>query len=930
MSTHLHFIPNTHLDREWTLDFQHTRKMTVDFLNTLLEIMDRIPDYCFLLDSQAVPLEDYLEIMPENRQRLKKLISAGRIDAGPWYSALDMNCLDGESILRNMLWGHLTVEPFGPVMKVGYTPFGWGQVTQLPQIYRGFGIDVAYFYRGITAKEAPHSEFVWEGADGSELLTSRFGTGARYNFYFDVWRKAFYSNMPHRIQRRLEWTEAQVPFKLCNEDNRYDHGYIFPTNLPIQHDIVKKCFRDLIEREREHFSTPEIAFMHGMDTSTPDIREDAIFKECQDYLKEGETFFYSSLVRYSQDLKKACEGKDLPRIKGEARHIQMSEYGYSPVANDIISARARQKTFMTRVESNLVRHAEPFAALASFLGAEWPEKLFAVAWKQFLKCHPHDTIGGCGIDRIEEDTMYRLRDVESVCNVVSCEALMHVQSQIDTSSLSEDGIVLTVFNPSPYARTETVEAYVDIPRELGFKAYGLADSTGKPVTFALTNTGHRDKVFRDHTDLALTSYADEYKVHFLAENTPGFGYKTYFLKAGTQAASTTPAADNDVALENEFLKAKVNADGTVDLLDKASGQTYAGINYFQDDGELGHSWSQVRPLKDLVISSRGTKAVRQVIAETPALTAVRATVNMKIPFTTPHIEANYIDWRQSERTANDLRDLAVTVDYSLSPGDRSLGVHLTFDNQCTNHRLRVCFPTGTKATESYAESPFDLVKRAVRRDANNPYAHFPQLTYPMIRFAGAEGNGRNFAFITGGQKEYEVLEDEESTFAVTLFRAYNNRLCTSGGNDWERRPGELAQSIGRHEINYRLYPSATGPAYSSVFRAADRLHAPLVVAETKRRPGTLPMDAGFLSIEDPRLIMSAIKKASRVSGMVLRVFNPSEETIETSVRLAKPVRKVRYVNLNEEPTGEKLTVKRSAIHLSVAPKKIVSIHFLLK
>ncbi|NJL19055.1 MAG: hypothetical protein HC901_01750 [Bdellovibrionaceae bacterium] len=209
-----HFIPNTHLDREWTLDFQHTRKLTVDFLNDLLAIMDQVPEYCFLLDAQAVPLEDYLEVVPENREKLARLIRSGRINAGPWYTALDMNCIGGESIVRNMLIGHLTVEPFGPVMKVGYTPFGWGQVTQLPQIYKGFGIDVAFFYRGITRREVPTAEFTWQGADGTEILVSRFGTGARYNFYFDVWRKAFYTGMPERINRRSHWLEDAEPFKL--------------------------------------------------------------------------------------------------------------------------------------------------------------------------------------------------------------------------------------------------------------------------------------------------------------------------------------------------------------------------------------------------------------------------------------------------------------------------------------------------------------------------------------------------------------------------------------------------------------------------------------------------------------------------------------------------------------------------------------------
>lgn len=46
--TRLHFMANTHLDREWT----------VNFLDRLIEMMKEVPEYRFLMDSQAVPLED--------------------------------------------------------------------------------------------------------------------------------------------------------------------------------------------------------------------------------------------------------------------------------------------------------------------------------------------------------------------------------------------------------------------------------------------------------------------------------------------------------------------------------------------------------------------------------------------------------------------------------------------------------------------------------------------------------------------------------------------------------------------------------------------------------------------------------------------------------------------------------------------------------
>jgi mannosylglycerate hydrolase len=786
---HGHFIPNTHLDREWTMDFQHTRKLTVDFLNKLLEMMEQIPEYTFLLDSQAVPLEDYLEVMPENRGKIRELIQAGRINAGPWYSALDMNCLTGESIVRNMLWGHVVVEDFGPVMKVGYTPFGWGQISQLPQIYRGFGIEVAFFYRGVTIKEAPQAEFVWEGSDGSELLTSRFGTGARYNFYFDVWRRAFYSELPHRLRRRFHWGEDAAPFKLFNDVNRYDHGSVFKVERPIRTEKLKEAFRNLLQREKEHFGAGEIAFMHGMDTSTPDLREETVTRECQKYLGDGESLFYSSLPRYAAAIKEKTQGKELARIKGEVRHLKLNDYGFSYIANDIISARSRQKAYMAQVESMLIRQAEPFAAMALFARKPWPGKYLDIGWKQFLKCHPHDTVGGCGIDRLEEDSMYRLRDTMSIANLVSSDSLMAVQGCIDTESLGDEGIVLTVFNPSLVGRTGVVKAYVDVARELKFSRFSMCDYAGKDIEFTCAPTGCYGKVFRDHSDLALMSYADEFCIHFEAADVPALGYKVFFLKRGEQS-SVASVPPKGFTLENEFIRVQVNSDGTVDLFKKETGESFPGLNYFEDDGEVGHSWSHVKPANDLEIRSRGGKAELSWKMSSKVISTIKAKFSLQVPATTP-LSANRLDWRQTTRKAENLRELPIEVDYTLCKGERSLEVNVSVDNQSRNHRLRAMFPTNIMAKSSYAESPFDVVQRAIARDSENPYRHFPYLTFPMVRFAGIVSGTSNFTLLSGGLKEYEIVNDDARTFALTIFRGYENNLCTSGDFDLEYRPGEL-------------------------------------------------------------------------------------------------------------------------------------------
>ncbi len=74
-TTQCHFISNTHWDREWRFSMQRTRHMLVYMMDMLLDIFEREPQFkSFHLDSQTVPIQDYLEIRPEKKETVAKLI----------------------------------------------------------------------------------------------------------------------------------------------------------------------------------------------------------------------------------------------------------------------------------------------------------------------------------------------------------------------------------------------------------------------------------------------------------------------------------------------------------------------------------------------------------------------------------------------------------------------------------------------------------------------------------------------------------------------------------------------------------------------------------------------------------------------------------------------------------------------------------------
>src|SRR5579872_4924531 len=71
----LFIVHHTHWDREWWASFQDFRIRLVALIDELLDTLDSNPEWRnFLLDSQTIIVKDYLEVRPENRDRLLNYI----------------------------------------------------------------------------------------------------------------------------------------------------------------------------------------------------------------------------------------------------------------------------------------------------------------------------------------------------------------------------------------------------------------------------------------------------------------------------------------------------------------------------------------------------------------------------------------------------------------------------------------------------------------------------------------------------------------------------------------------------------------------------------------------------------------------------------------------------------------------------------------
>lgn len=896
--------------------------MLVEFFDRLLDILDTEPVYrAFLLDGQTVPIEDYLEIRPEARERIVKHVAADRLQIGPWYTDPEGFIVGGESLVRNLLYGHKVAREFGEPMKVGYTPFSYGQNSQMPQIYRGFEIDSILFYHGVSHEEVPN-EFLFEGADGTRIFASQMSSLARYNFYHYVYRPTV--RRATIRERDYDVSKGGLPFHLCGDGHERDHHYLLDPELFFDKDRLRETIRELREREAAVATTKYLSFMMGHDSSLPTGLEIEMIREAKKTLG-ADTLLHSTLPDYVSKVKTAA--KDLRVLKGE-RRTPKKLVDRPHLFSDVLSARSRLKRANALAETLLQRATEPFCAIAWALGAEYPARALDLAWKTLLKCHAHDSIAGSGVDDIERDVSDRLRQAANLSNGLLRRALQEIQIRIDNLQASSDDTLVTVFNPSPYPRTEVVGLSLDLPPAMAGKPIAFIE-VGKqralPVQILSQSPGHA--VVNHPDDATLMMNCEKVDLYLRAEKVPGLGYSTFRLRP----IETTPATSLVTArntLENEYLRATVRTDGTIDFLHKETKRVFEGLHYFEDAGEAGHAWMRIEPACDRILTSHGFPVSISLEEEGPLLSRFRIDYEMRVP---AGLEENGGDpWRRLDGAGNNAKRVEETVplrirsDVTLRKGSPYLEVVTRFDNRARNHRLRAVFPTRLpKASHCAAESAFDVVEREIAHSPSSPW-YGSKATFPMQRFVDVSDGRCGLALLNDGLREYEITQDEDRAIAVTLLRAFEVNLSTVSYR-WETRPEmNLAQSPGEHEFRYALFPHSGDWNVGGVCREAEAFTNALIPAQVGPHDGYLPTKRGFLEIEPDSLVLSAFKRSEDGKGWIVRFYNPTTRPVQARLKIFKKIVSASLVNLEEKEIRQ-LRPSGSSVALEAAPKKIVTV-----
>ena len=171
----VHMVGHGHIDPVWLWPMSEGISIVYSTFKSNLDRMNETPDFKFT-SSSAQFYQWVADNDPQMMAQIRKRIDEGRWSiVGGWWVEPDVNIPGGEAMVRQGLYGQLTLQKLtGHKAKVGYNPDSFGHTSSLPQIMKGLEMESYVFMRpGPHEKTLPADLFWWEGIDGSRLLTYR-------------------------------------------------------------------------------------------------------------------------------------------------------------------------------------------------------------------------------------------------------------------------------------------------------------------------------------------------------------------------------------------------------------------------------------------------------------------------------------------------------------------------------------------------------------------------------------------------------------------------------------------------------------------------------------------------------------------------------------------------------------------------------------
>lgn len=884
MKTKYCVISHTHWDREWYLPLEQFKMRLVDLIDHLLDILEEYPDYRFHLDAQTIVLEDYLSVKPNKRQTLENHIKSGHILVGPWYVQNDFNLTSGEATVRNLIIGSTIAESFGRNMLIGYAADQFGLVSQLPQIFKKFGIDDCIFGRGYSFPYAKPLEFYWESPDGSQVLCEHM---------------AFWYNNAQRFSQSLKESKAI----LNNIDN---------------------CIRP-------RATTSNFLLMNGVDHLEAEEDLPPIIDRLNPELPEDCVIFQDTLPEFMKRVRNEIGEK---KIQLETYYGEMRNGGEGNVLTGTLSSRIYLKQWNTFCQALLEKKLEPLYAFLSTTGVKsYPDEYLRYLWKILIENHPHDSICGCSIDAVHEHMMDRFKRINEAGSELLKRASQLLGDYIDRDGLTDRQYLINVINTTQLGGKRILECEVTIPCSENVTNFTLTTADGSIVPYELLTKKNKELRILSPINLPGGMNADIFQIKFALDTLSGMGYETLVLTpcdGDMLHAISLSYAVNE--MENEYLKVCINQNGTIDLTEKRSGHIYKSALLVEDNIDHGDSYRYGENHLETIVTNEKVSASIEIIenSEYAQIRKITYTLCVERDDTTYRIPFEFVLTLNAGSP-----ELEVDIDLINDAEDHRIRLLVpTFLKSNTNYsgapfdcmiRKRIVTPGNERQPNTdYVGIDGEQCGIAVINQGIYEYENYNNeantLALTLLRCTG---------MISGSyEHRNEMAEDwltpgnqckGRQTYRLALYPYAGNHdeaAVSAHAQSFLCRPYAVCTAVDCNKfVGGRPFVQGTDLP-SLYFR--EKPHAEI----------KLPRKCTFVEMlgnEDQRVILSAYKKSEDGDSQIIRVFNNSDTPSDIAFRYYKKINTASIVNLNEKLIAELDFDQNTTSCITIGAKEIVTI-----
>ncbi len=859
----------------------------IDFIDNLIKVLNQKPDFkCFTLDGQTSIIEDYLEVRLENLTTIKELIAKGKIIIGPWYTQPDEWLVSPEALIRNLLIGHRTASRFGSVSKIGYVPDNFGHPIQLPQILNGFDIDSFIFMRGMGDEgDILKTEFIWQAPNGSKVIAIHL-IGSYVN--------AAWLGIPQVYQEDfLRLWESPCGF------------LTYPREFGVVLDSFdSKTLIDKVKQLADSLSRKTISdtllFMNGCDHAPA---QPGIVEAIKHYNKQN---FRIKLIHGSLEDYVAI----LRPMKSKMQTYEQEFWGarYHYLLSGVLSTRMYLKQQNRQAEVLLESYAEPLASFAALYGYDYPKTLLSLAWKLLLLNQAHDSIHGSSVDPVHVEMEARNNQIIQIANAITYDALRYIAKNVENRT-GTDALRIIVYNPLNWVRSDIVKLWADIP--LG--SYIAMDKNGRSSSIQ----------FLKEKEAKFPKKSLSY-IAFLAQDVPPNGYKEFILEASKTELKKArfEVKVTPMSLENEFFYVTVNPEegGSLTITDKRNDVTYKGFNTFIDEGDHGDVWDYSPP-KDgnCVVSSANANADVEIVEYGPFIGTLMVKLILDIP-----------KRAEGDKRSNETTAIPVTSYVSLYSMVPRIDIKTIVDNKAEDHRLRVAFNTGIKASTVNADGLFYVNQRPIENPAKGEnWKQPPPSTFPQGLWLEVHDKEKGVTIANKGLPEYECRRERNGIIIyITLLRCVGSLskddLITRKGHAGPSLSVPGAQCIRQHTFEYSIIPHVGNWAESTSFRQAKCFINPLTSWSIKGKGGNIPCEDSFIKIDLDNVLITTIKKAEDDDSSIVRFYEITGKACTAKIEVKKNFREAWLSNMNEE-SKRRIEINDGKLEVPIAAYEIVTL-----